>query len=62
MITSGIIFILMIVSLVIALLGIVAALIAILLMNTGRARSYDRAAKKMAQAVEEAEEAEDAAE
>ena len=50
MITSMIIFIVMIVALVIMMLGIVFAFTSILLNYTGRSKSYDRAAIKMSKA------------
>lgn len=50
MITSMIIFIVMIIALLIMMLGIVFAFTSILLNYTGRSKSYDRAAIKMSKA------------
>lgn len=50
MISATFFFILLIVCLTIVGSGLLFALLAIIFMHTGRAESYDRAAKKMAKA------------
>lgn len=52
MISATVVLVLMIVAFVIALMGVVFAMVSILLMYTGRSKSYDRAAIKMSKANE----------